>query len=74
VSVTGALFHFKFVAALNQKAAEEAERGEHYAAGREYARYRAHDAGEFHVEGISRRFENSRQLTDLGLICAGRWF
>ena len=40
VSTTGALFHFKLVAGLAAKAAEEAERGEHYAAGREYARYR----------------------------------
>ena len=33
VSTTGALFHFKLIAALRDKAAEEAVRGEHWAGG-----------------------------------------
>lgn len=74
VSVTGALFHFKMVASLEQKAAEEALRGQHYAAGREYARYRAAATAEFHEPGVSTRYENTAQLAALGLISAGRWF
>lgn len=73
VSTTGALFHFKLVASLAEKAAEEATRGQHYAAGREYARYRS-SAGEFYAEGLSVRYQNSEQLVALGLINPGRWF
>ena len=73
VSVTGALFHFKLVAALRDKAAEEAARNEHYAGGREYARYRS-GSGEFFVPGISLRYETPTQLVELGLMTAARWF
>jgi Glycosyl transferase family 2 len=73
ISTTGALFHFKLVAALESKAAEEAVRGEHYAAGREYARYRAGGA-EYFAEGISVRYAGSAQLVALGLMNPGRWF
>jgi hypothetical protein len=73
VSVTGALFHFKLVAGLVAKAAEEAARGEHYAGGREYARYRS-GGGEFFAEGISARYRSPTQLVALGLICPARWF
>lgn len=73
VSTTGALFHFKLVSALGAKAAEEAERGEHYAAGREYARYRE-GAAEFFAEGLSLRYEGPEQLIALGLMSPGRWF
>ena len=59
VSTTGVLFHFKLVAGLAAKAAEEAERGEHYAAGREYARYREGGGAEFYAEGLSLRYEGS---------------
>lgn len=74
ISTTGALFHFKFVASLQDKATEEAVRGEHYAGGREYARYRDHGAAEFHEPGISVRYEGPGQLVRLGLMSAGRWF
>ena len=74
VSLTAALFHFKLVAALTAKAAEEAERGEHYDGGREYARYREAHVAEFFEPGLSARYQGSAQLVELGLICAGRWF
>lgn len=74
VSTTGALFHFKLVAALQDKAAEEAKRGEHYASGREYAHYRAGDASRIHTEGLSVRYEDSAQMVALGLMTPGRWF
>jgi hypothetical protein len=74
VSTTGALFHFKLVATLRRKAAEEAQRGQHYDAGREYARYRSTEAAEFYAEGISLRYAGSAQLVALGLMSPGRWF
>jgi hypothetical protein len=74
VSTTGVLFHFKLVAGLAAKAAEEAVRGEHYAAGREYARYREGGGAEFYAEGLSLRYEGSAQLVALGLMGPGRWF
>jgi Glycosyl transferase family 2 len=74
VSATGALFHFKLVAALQAKAVEEAGRNEHYAGGREYARYRLAGEAEFFDPGISTRYDGSEQLVRLGLISAGRWF
>jgi hypothetical protein len=74
VSTTGALFHFKFVSKLKEKALEEATRGEHYAGGREYARYRDSVADAFFAEGISHRYVGPNQLIDLGLMSAGRWF
>ncbi len=74
VSTTGALFHFKFVSSLKNKAAEEARRGEHYAGGREYARYREADQSSFHDPDLSARYAGPRQLIELGLMSAGRWF
>jgi hypothetical protein len=74
VSPTGALFHFKLVSALREKAAEEATRGEHYDGGREYAHYRRAGAAEFFVPGISTRYQGSGQLVGLGLMSPGRWF
>lgn len=75
VSTTGALFHFKLVASLQQKAAEEAQRNEHYAGGREYSRYREESEAEFFAEGISlRRTGDSAQLVNLGLMSMGKWF
>lgn len=74
VSLTGALFHFKLVASLRDKAAEEAARGEHYGSGREYTRYRDVGDAEFHHPSISVRYEGPDQLVALGLISPGRWF
>lgn len=75
VSTTGALFHFKLVASLQQKATEEAGRNEHYAGGREYSRYRQEGEAEFFADGISTRWSgNSAQLVELGLMSPGRWF
>lgn len=74
VSLTGALFHFKMVASLVDKAAEEMQRKEHYAGGREYAHYHRSPEPEFYDPGISVRYEGPRQLVDLGLMSPGRWF
>jgi hypothetical protein len=71
---SGILLHAKFLHTLAEKSAEELERGEHYAASREYAAY---------FEGISgdkplwckwsERYVNWRQLEILGLISKGNW-
>lgn len=75
VSLTAALFHFKLVASLKDKAAEEAVRNEHYEGGREYARYQAtEETAEFYREGLSVRYSGPQQLVNLGLMSPGRWF
>jgi Glycosyl transferase family 2 len=73
VSLTGCLFHFKFVATLADKAREEAERKQHYAGGREYARYREAPNIVLYSEGISVRYESPEQLVSLGLMNGGLW-
>ena len=74
VAVTACLFHFKFVASLQEKAAEEMTRREHYAGGREYERYNAQDREILYEEGISVRYESPAQLVKLGLMTPGEWF
>ena len=74
VSTTAALFHFKLVAALGAKAAEEAIRGEHYAGGPRVRPLPRQGAAEFYAEGLSVRYEGSAQLVALGLMSPGRWF
>lgn len=73
VSATGALFHFKFVSSLKDKAKEEMQRREHYAGGREYERYLGENDS-FYEEGVSIRYEGPEQLIRLGLMSPGGWF
>jgi hypothetical protein len=72
---TGCLLHFKYLALFKQKVGEEMERKQHYAGSREYGRYAAmfdrHDT--LWCEG-SAKFEHWKQLDNLGLLTAGRWF
>lgn len=74
VSVTGALFHFKFVSSFEAKVQEEAQRGQHYNAGFEYKMYDKSSEINFYRNGLSERFMGSDQLERLGLISAGNWF
>lgn len=71
---TGCLFHFKFMASLTQKAAEEMRRKQHYDDSAEYKRYDSAGDVNFYKEGLSARYESSQQLIDLGLMNQGRWF
>lgn len=73
-AVSGVLFHFKYVNLLQQKAAEEIQRGEHYAGSVEYKAYL--DAGDavLYDPQLSVRYENSAQLQRLGFMQAGTWF
>jgi len=74
VSPTGALIHFKFVASLREKAEEDYARREHYAHGREYARYRERQAAEFFESRLSTGLQSWGHLASRGLLSPGSWF
>ncbi|KAB0538982.1 hypothetical protein HNQ68_001548 [Pseudochrobactrum saccharolyticum] len=74
VSPTGALFHFKLVGSLIDKANEEMKRKEHYAAGVEYEKYQFSESPIFYTDGISVTYKNDEQLIKLGLMTPGSWF
>lgn len=71
---TGCLLHAKFLDILRDKALEELERKQHYAASREYQAY-----SEKLGEGLrlwteeSVKYEDWRQLEALGLMSSGNW-
>jgi hypothetical protein len=71
---TGCLLHAKFLDTLADKAAEEVERRQHFARGREYDAYYLKDEG---TEGLwtpwSKRFEGWQSLETLGLMSKGNW-
>lgn len=72
-AVSGALFHFKYVNLLQQKATEEMVRGEHYAGSVEYKAYlEAGDVVLFDPD-ISIKYGGSQQLVRLGFMQAGSW-
>ncbi|MEM7642097.1 MAG: glycosyltransferase family 2 protein [Pseudomonadota bacterium] len=71
---TGVLLHAKFLSTFVERAAEEANRSEHYRAGAEYRSY----ADALDPEANlwckwSERYINWRQLEILGLISKGNW-
>jgi hypothetical protein len=71
---TGCLMHAKFLATLGAKAREELQRGEHYAASREYRAYAEGLEGRTDLWHVwSERFINWRQLEILGLMSKGSW-
>ncbi len=71
---SGCLLHAKFLDSLIEKAAEEVERREHFAQGREYAAYHMTDHGR---NGLwcawSEKLTGWRQLETLGLMSKGNW-
>lgn len=71
---SGAILHAKFLSTLPAKVAEELERGEHYAGGREYRAYAAtlQDSPDLWCKW-SEKYVNWRQLEILGLISKGSW-
>jgi hypothetical protein len=74
--VTGALLHFKLFAEFARRAAEEAERGEHWKGGGQYSMYSAILGRDPELnpryEG-SVHYRDSRQLMELGLIQLSWW-
>jgi Glycosyl transferase family 2 len=73
-AITGALFHFKFLASLQDKAKEEMHRKEHYNASAEYRKYVDTQDPVFFCDGLSVAYESPEQLIRLGLINRGNWF
>lgn len=71
---SGCLLHAKFLDTFTQKAEEELERGQHYAASHEY---RAYDAKLKEDPDLwckwSEKYINWRQLEILGLMSKGNW-
>jgi hypothetical protein len=74
VSPTGVLFHFEMIVSLTAKAEEEMQRSGRYAQGREYTTYPEKRNVRFYEPFLSVRYENPRQLIDLGLMSSGKWF
>lgn len=72
--MSGCLLHAKFLDILADKAAEEVERREHFAGGREYDAYHQKGGG---PNGLwcewSERYIGWRQLELLGLMSKGNW-
>ncbi|MBU1213244.1 MAG: class I SAM-dependent methyltransferase [Alphaproteobacteria bacterium] len=69
--ISGLLLHFKFTPQFHEHVCEEVERGEHFDDAREYKAYRAaleRDPEFLVIQNGSKRFENSRQLVELGLM------
>ncbi|MBQ1202563.1 MAG: glycosyltransferase family 2 protein [Loktanella sp.] len=71
---SGVLLHAKFLNTFIDRAAEEAARAEHYAAGREYRSYNSQlaDDPDFWC-AWSEQYLNWRQLEVLGLMSKGNW-
>ena len=73
-AASGCLLHAKFLSSFAEKAAEELDRRQHYADGREYEAYHAGlDRGLDLWCPQSRAYEGWRQLEELGLISRGDW-
>jgi hypothetical protein len=71
---SGVLLHAKFLNTFSQKAIEELERNQHYAASAEYKAYQAalSENTDFWTKW-SERYINWRQLEILGLMSKGNW-
>lgn len=70
----GTLLHAKFLDVFGQKAQEEIERGQHYAASREYRVYdEKMTSGLAMWTPCSTRYGDWRQLEQLGLLSSGSW-
>lgn len=72
--LSGCLLHAKFLDSFAEKAAEEVQRRQHFARGREYAAYHQRGEGEADMWcEWSERYINWRQLEQLGLMSKGNW-
>lgn len=72
---SGVLLHTKFINTFNDRAREEAERGQHYRSADEYRGYAGAPAEEETVlwSKWSAQYLNWRQLEGLGLMSKGNW-
>ena len=73
---TGCLLHFKFFSVLQEKAAEEQVRNEHFMNSLEYVHYDKHTSEKTSplIYEKSAKYEDWRQLVRLGLMNIGKWF
>lgn len=72
--ITGCLLHAKFLHLLKTKSEEELRRNEHYAGGREYQAYAREIENKVVLHTPSSvRFEDWRQMEELGLMSRGGW-
>lgn len=72
--IAGVLLHAKFLSTFIEKSTEEMVRGEHYADSQEYRAYTAATQDDMILwTEESRRFEDWRELQELGLISKGNW-
>lgn len=72
--LTGALLHYKFIAAFEDKIVEEMERGEHYGDSAEYKRYMKFlDENQNYQDKHSTHYTGWKQLYQLGLLKAKEW-
>ncbi|NRA99484.1 MAG: glycosyltransferase family 2 protein, partial [Rhodobacteraceae bacterium] len=73
-ATTGCLLHAKFIHSFAEKAAEEVQRRQHFAKGREYVAYNnAARQGVSLWNDWSERYVSWRQLEILGLMSKGNW-
>ena len=70
---TGVLLHAKFMDVLTDKVTEEMERRQHYANSAEYLSYAKQSDDISLWTEQSTRFQDWRQLVDLGLMARGGW-
>ena len=71
---SGCLLHAKFLDSFVEKAAEEVQRREHFAGGREYEAYHQQSHGQSGLwSAWSERYAGWRQLEMLGLMSKGNW-
>ncbi len=70
---SGVLLHTKFLDVLNDKVAEELERGQHYAGSREYRALAEQGSKATLWTPQSTQYEGWEQLCDLGLMARGGW-
>ncbi|WP_159437689.1 glycosyltransferase family 2 protein [Ferrimonas marina] len=72
--LTGAVLHFKFIAAFQEKMVEEMERGQHYGDSAEYKRYLQFlKDSQNYCDDMSIEYKGWQQLDQLGLIKANEW-
>ena len=73
ISLSGCLFHFKFIASLKEKSQEEIIRMQHYNNSIEYKLYNKNINSCFFKENISEYYINTSQLLSMGLMSEGEW-
>lgn len=72
--LSGSLFHFKYVSALQEKVTEEMTRKQHYNSGEEYKKYKDQGFESLYDKNWAVKYTNSDQLVELKMMHRGEWF